>query len=340
MSDKLGSGSPAAALTTGLEARRKRRSTTALKIYAMEAILLVMVVVLMLTAPGFATIGNLLNVLRTGSMLGIVAFGMTAVIISGEIDLSVGAGVALAGCIIAWFSQTLETSIGYPLAVAIGAVAALAVGGITGIFTGKMRQWFNVPTFITTLALFTALRGLANLISGGFPLTDLPPWFSFLGAGDLFGIPFPVYVFLAVFLGMQFLMKYTSYGREVYAVGGNAEAARLSGISVFGVKTIALAITGVLTAISGILIASQIGSGTGTTATGMELDVIAATIIGGTSLFGGKGRIWGTLLGVLFLGCVTNGMTLLNVSEYWQYVVRGAIILGAVLMNQVLERIR
>jgi sugar transport system permease protein len=133
-------------------------------------------------------------------------------------------------------------------------------------------------------------------------------------------------------------MKYTAFGRAVYAVGGNAEASRLSGIDVFGVKTAALAITGALTAISGLLIASQIGSGNGTAATGMELDVIAATIIGGTSLFGGKGRVWGTLLGVLFLGCLSNGMTLMNVSEYWQYVTRGATIMAAVLINQLLER--
>jgi len=145
-------------------------------------------------------------------------------------------------------------------------------------------------------------------------------------------------VFATVFVVMHFLMKYTAFGRAVYAVGGNAEASRLSGIDVFGVKTAALAITGGLTAISGLLIASQIGSGNGTAATGMELDVIAATIIGGTSLFGGKGRIWGTLLGVLFLGCHSNGMTLMNVSEYWQYVTRGATIMAAVLLNQLLER--
>nr|WP_064248164.1 ABC transporter permease [Rhizobium leguminosarum]OAP93752.1 hypothetical protein A4U53_23595 [Rhizobium leguminosarum] len=318
----------------------RERSTTALKIYAMEAILLALIVVLIIVAPGFATLGNALNVLRTGAMLGIIAFGMTAVIISGEIDLSVGAGVALAGCIVAYCSEQLAPSLDYPLAILIGVLAAVAVGVICGVFTGTIRRLFNVPTFITTLALFTALRGTANLISGGFPLTDLPGWFSFFGAGDLFGIPFPVYVLLVVFVGMHFLMKYTSFGRSVYAVGGNAEAARLSGIDVFGVKTTALAITGGLTAVSGMLIASQIGSGTGTTATGMELDVIAAVIIGGTSLFGGKGRVWGTLLGVLFLGCVTNGMTLLNVNEYWQYVVRGAIILGAVLLNQVLERVK
>ncbi len=324
-------------MSTTAAAPRMRRGTTALKIYTMEVILLVLVVVLVVWAPGFATLGNLLNVLRTVSMLGVIAFGMTAVIISGEIDLSVGGGVALAGCIVAWFSGALSATMGPLPAVVFGIVAAVAVGAGTGVFTGKMRQWFRVPTFITTLALFTALRGFANLITGGFPLTDLPNWFGFLGAGDMLGVPFPVYVFLLVFALMHLLMTYTSFGRAVYAVGGNAEAARLSGINVFFVKTAALAITGVLTAITGTLIASQIGSGTGTTATGMELDVIAATIIGGTSLFGGKGRIWGTLVGVLFLGCITNGMTLLNVSEYWQYVVRGAIILGAVLLNQVLE---
>jgi ribose/xylose/arabinose/galactoside ABC-type transport system permease subunit len=319
---------------------RARIGSDALKTYTMELILLAVVAFLVAMAPGFPTLGNLLNVLRTVSMLGVIAFGMTAVIIAGEIDLSVGAGVALSGCIVAWFSGALTPVIGSVGAVGIGMVLAMLAGAASGIFTGKMRQWFNVPTFITTLALFTALRGFANLITGGFPLTDLPDWFGFLGAGDLFGVPFPVYVFLSVFVFMQLLMKFTSFGRAVYAVGGNAEAARLSGIDVYFVKTTTLAITGVLTAVTGTLIASQIGSGTGTTATGMELDVIAATIIGGTSLFGGKGRVWGTLLGVLLLGCITNGMTLLNVSEYWQYVVRGAIILGAVLLNQVLERAR
>jgi ribose/xylose/arabinose/galactoside ABC-type transport system permease subunit len=311
--------------------------TNWLRALRMEAILAFLVVVLVLTAPGFATLGNLLNVLRAVAMLGIIAFGMTAVIIAGEIDLSVGAGAALAGCIVAWFSGALTPMLGSVAAVSVGILAAMLAGGATGLFTGLMRQWFRVPTFISTLALLTALRGFANLVTGGFPLTDLPDWFGFLGAGDLLGVPFPVYVFLIVFALMHGLMSFTTFGRAVYAVGGNAEAARLSGIDVFGVKTVTLVITGVLTAISGTLIASQIGSGTGTTATGMELDVIAATIIGGTSLFGGRGFVWGTLLGVLLLGCITNGMTLLNVSEYWQYVVRGAIILGAVLLNQVVE---
>ena len=311
-----------------------------LKRFPMEIIFLCLVVILVAIAPGFSTTGNLLNVLRTISMLGIIAFGMTAVIIAGEIDLSVGSGAALAGCIVAWFAGEYSDAIGAGLAILLGTVIAIAVGFLTGIVTGKVRQHFNVPTFIATLAMFTALRGAANLITGGFPLATFPSWFEYFGGGYLLGVPFPVYVFAATFFAMHFLMNNTRFGRAIYAVGGNMEAARLSGIDVWFVKTMTLALTGVLTALSGILIASQIGSGTGTVATGMELDVIAAVIIGGTSLFGGKGRIWGTLIGVLFLGCISNGMTLLNVSEYWQYVVRGAIILGAVLLNQILERVR
>lgn len=313
---------------------------TLIKTYPMELILLVLIAVLVFTAPGFASMGNVLNVLRAGSMLGIIAFGMTAVIIAGEIDLSVGAGAALAGCIVAWFAGALAEPLGPYGAALFGFAVAIAVGFGIGFSVGKFRQWFNVPSFICTLALFTALRGAANLITGGFPLSTFPQGFGFFGGGYLLGIPFPVYIFALTFAGMHFLMNYTRFGRAVYAVGGNMEAARLSGIDIWWVKSMTLGITGVMTALSGTLIASQIGAGTGTTATGMELDVIAAVIIGGTSLFGGKGRIWGTLIGVLFLGCISNGMTLLNVSEYWQYVVRGAIILGAVLLNQVLERVR
>ena len=304
--------------------------------YPMEIILGVLTVFLIFMAPGFASTHNVLNVLRTVSTLGIIAFGMTAVIISGEIDLSVGAGVALAGCIVAWFAG----AVGGWGGATVGVVVAGSVGFATGFLTGQFRRWFNVPTFITTLALFATLRGVANLITGGFPLTNFPAGFDFLGGGYLFAVPFPVYLFALTFVVMHVVMNNTSFGRAVYAVGGNLEAARLSGINVWLVKSMTLAITGVLTAISGTLIASQIGSGTGTTATGLELDVIAAVIIGGTSLFGGKGRIWGTLIGVLFLGCLSNGMTLMNVSEYWQYVARGGIILGAVLLNQLLERVR
>lgn len=309
-----------------------------IQVLAMEIILVALIIFLVFFAPGFASVNNLLNVLRTMSMLGIVAFGMTAVIISGEIDLSVGAGAALAACITASVTATLTASLGAPLAVALGIGAAVVVGSIAGLFTGKVKQWLNVPTFITTLGLLTALRGLANMITGGYPIIDLPEWFQFFGAGSFLGVPFPVFVFVGVFVVMHLVMNYTTFGRSVYAVGGNAEAARLSGINVYFAKTGPLVITGALTAISGVLTASQIGSGNGTIALGMELDVIAAVIIGGASLYGGKGTIWGTFVGVLLLGCISNGMTLMNVSEYGQYVVKGAIILGAVMTRQYLDK--
>ncbi|MEO1225623.1 MAG: ABC transporter permease [Pseudomonadota bacterium] len=307
--------------------------------YPLEIILVILFVGLCFAAPGFFTVNNQLNVLRNITMQGIIAFGMTMVIVSGEIDLSVGSGVAFAGCLTAWITEFLGNLIGLPAAIAIACLIAIVVLFCLGYTTGKIRQVFNVPTFITTLAMLTVLFGAANLITGGFPITSFPYWYNFLGSGTVAGIPFPVFIFAAVFGLVYFLMNYTKFGRSLYAVGGNLEAARLSGINVWRVKCLALGLTGVFTAISGILISSLILSGSASAARGWELDIISAVIIGGTSLFGGKGRIWGTLIGVLFLGIIVNGMTLLNVSEYWQYVVRGGLILGAVLLNQLIERL-
>lgn len=306
--------------------------------YPMEIILVCMYTYLMFAAPGFATLDNQMNVLRNITMQGIIAFGMTMVIVSGEIDLSVGSGVAFSGCVTAWVARALTDMLGPWPAITIGAIIAMVILFLVGVLTGKVRQHFNMPTFITTLGLLTVLSGAANLITDGFPITSFPFQFNFLGAGILFGIPFPVYIFAAVFGFVYFLMNYTSFGRALYAVGGNLEAARLSGIDVWKTKTLALGITGVLTAIAGVLIASQILSGSASAARGWELDVISAVIIGGTSLFGGKGTVRGTLIGVLFLGIIVNGMTLLNVSEYWQLVVRGGLIIGAVLLNHALDR--
>jgi ribose/xylose/arabinose/galactoside ABC-type transport system permease subunit len=302
----------------------------------LEIILLLLCTALALTASGFLTAENLLNVLRNVSMQGVIAFGMTMVIISGEIDLSVGSAVAFSACLTALLTQKLSAewiSLPMMLAIAVAMVFALIIGFFLGVFTGFMRTRYQVPSFITTLALMTGLSGAAELITNGFPLTPFPNWYNFIGGGYLFGIPFPALLFLLTFVVLQFLMNYTSFGRSVYAVGGNAEAARLSGINVSRVKMMVLGITAFLAALAGIMVSSEIMSGTATTAKGWELDVIAAVIIGGTSLMGGVGRIWGTMVGVVFLGVLMNGMTLLNVSEYWQHVVRGVIILVAVLLN-------
>jgi ribose/xylose/arabinose/galactoside ABC-type transport system permease subunit len=302
----------------------------------LEIILVLLCLVLALTASGFLTAENLLNVLRNVSMQGVIAFGMTMVIISGEIDLSVGSAVAFSACLTAFLTQKFSAewaSLPIALAITMAIVVALIVGFILGVFTGFMRTRYQVPSFITTLALMTGLSGAAELITNGFPLTPFPGWYNFIGGGYLVGIPFPAILFLLTFVVLQFMMNYTAFGRSVYAVGGNAEAARLSGINVSRVKMMVLGITAFLAALSGIMVSSEIMSGTATTAKGWELDVIAAVIIGGTSLMGGVGRIWGTMVGVVFLGVLMNGMTLLNVSEYWQHVVRGVIILVAVLLN-------
>jgi len=303
----------------------------------LELILVILCIALALAAPGFLTAENLLNVLRNVSMQGVIAFGMTMVIIAGEIDLSVGSAVAFSGCLTAYVTQQLTgPSVGWspsaavPLAMGI----ALIVGLLLGVFTGFMRTRYQVPSFITTLALLTGLMGAAELITNGFPINSFPEWYNFLGGGYVAGIPFPAIIFLLVFTFVHVLMNFTAFGRSVYAVGGNAEAARLSGINVKFVKMAVLGFTAMLAALSGILQSAEIMAGTATTAKGWELDVIAAVIIGGTSLLGGSGRVWGTMVGIVFLGIIINGMTLLNISEYWQHVVRGVLILAAVLLNR------
>jgi ribose/xylose/arabinose/galactoside ABC-type transport system permease subunit len=302
----------------------------------LESILFVLCVILAFTAPHFLSAENLLNVLRNVSMQGLIALGMTMVIIAGEIDLSVGSAVAFAGCLTAFLTDWLMGGLGLPggAAVPLAMTAALAAGFALGSLSGFMRTRFNVPTFITTLALMTGLAGAAELITNGFPLTPFPAWYNFIGGGYVAGVPLPALVFLAAFAVFQLLMNNTSFGRSVYAVGGNAEAARLSGIDVARVKILVLGITGLLAAFSGVMQSSEIMSGTATTAKGWELDVIAAVIIGGTSMTGGSGKVWGTMVGVIFLGVIINGMTLLNISEYWQHVARGVLILAAVLINR------
>lgn len=300
----------------------------------LELVLLLMCIILAITAPGFFSTRNVLNIMRNVAMQGVIAFGMTMVIISGEIDLSVGSGVAFAGCLSALLVRTfLSFALSAGVAVTLALGITLLTGFFIGNFTAFLRTRFSVPSFITTLALMTILSGIANLITGGFPISSFPRWYNFFGGGYVLNVPFPAIVFITVFLFTYLLMNQTTFGRAVYAVGGNEEAARLNGINVRFVKHMVIGITGALAALSGIMISSQIMSGTPTVAEGWELEVISAVIIGGTSLFGGAGSVRGTFVGVVFLGVIINGMTLLNISEYWQYVVRGALILTAVLVN-------
>ncbi len=293
----------------------------------MEYILAALCVALAIREPRFLAPDNLLTVLRSISMQGLIAFGMTLVIIVGEIDLSVGATVSFAGCLLAW--TTLK---GWP--IPLGGLMTILFGYGLGAFVGLMRNRYLVPSFITTLALLTGLKGAALLLTGGFPITSFPYSFGFLGSGYVLGIPFPAVVLLIAFICFHLVMTRTTFGRAVYAVGGNPEAARLSGISIAGVRMQVLAITGALSAFSGMMLASRINSGTPDAAQGWELDVIAAVIIGGTSLTGGRGTVWGTLVGILFIGIIANGMTLLDTPSYWQFSIRGMLIFAAVVMNR------
>lgn len=324
MSTQLGGGKPAAKITARLSE------------FALEGILLLIFIFLALKAPGFSSSANIFNILRNVSQQGIIAFGMTLVIIMGDIDLSVGNAIAWSGCLTAVVTRDL-LKLGGPVGLVIpfAMLVAICSGCLGGVLTGWFRTRFRVPAFITTLALMFAYKGGAYLITNSFPVIPFPEWYSYFGSGFIFGvIPFSSLIFVSVFGIMYFISKYTTFGRAVYAIGGNTEAARLSGINVAKVKAIVFAITGALASISGIIVSSMCMAGTPQAGSGWELDVIAAVIIGGVDFAGGVGRIWGTFIGVIFLGIITNGMTLLNVDPYWQYAVKAGLILTAVLIYQ------
>ncbi|MGE5549231.1 MAG: ABC transporter permease [Bacteroidota bacterium] len=304
--------------------------------FALEAILLMICVFFALRATGFSSSANIFNILRNVSQQGIIAFGMTLVIIMGDIDLSVGNAIAWSGCLTAVITRDLlarQWPVG--LVIPLAMLAAVLSGCLGGVMTGWFRTRFSVPAFITTLALMFAYKGGAYIITDSFPVIPFPEWYSFFGSGYVFKvIPFSSIVFAIIFGIMYFISKYTTFGRAVYAIGGNTEASRLSGINVPKTKMTVFAITGALAAISGIIVSSMCMAGTPQAGNGWELDVIAAVIIGGTSLMGGIGRIWGTFIGVIFLGVITNGMTLLNVDPYLQYTVKAGLILTSVLIYQ------
>jgi ribose/xylose/arabinose/galactoside ABC-type transport system permease subunit len=277
------------------------------------------------TAPNFVTRINIVNVLRQASMVGIIGIGMTMVIVSAEIDLSVGAVAALSGVILAYLAVTLE----WPLYLAIPAV--LCVGMAAGAFIALFRLAFKIPSFITSLALLTALRSAAFLITSGYPIAPMPQGFTGLANGYLGPVPYLVIIMAVLYAIGWLAMTQTAWGRSIYAVGGNEEAARLSGISVSWTKLSVFMVNSGLASLAGIMLASRLNSGTPTVADGWELDVIAAVIIGGTSLFGGAGSVLGTLIGAVFMTTLRTGMVLLGVSPYSQGVVSGIVILVAVL---------
>lgn len=309
--------------------------------HMLEVILVLLVIAVSFTNKSFLSATNILNILRSMSMTGIIAFGMTFVIIAGEIDLSIGSTVALSGVIVALVSGGLSSAGIMPIegAAVVGILVSLIVCSLIGLFNGFLLTKFKMPSFIITLGMMNLLYGVAAVISKGFPVTTLPSWYRTLGAGMLFGvIPVPAIFLVLTFIITFIIMKYMKFGRSVYATGGNPESARLSGINVNFVKIAVMMIVQFCSAIAGILLSSQVMSGSFSFGKGWEMTAISAVIIGGASLSGGSGKIWGTFLGLIFLGVISNAMTLNGVDDYVQYIVQGVLIIGAVLINCIQSR--
>lgn len=305
--------------------------------HTIEILLVLVVIIMTVATPTFLTPANILNIFRNQAMKGVIAFGMTLVIISGQIDLSVGSQVALSGVIIARFCQDLPAALGISTdaACVIGIAAAVVSSISIGWIHAFLQHKFNMPAFIITLASLNLLYGLAGRICGGFPIANVfPGWFTQLGVGSVFGIiPIPAVILVLIFVICYIVMTFTTTGRSVYAVGGNAESARLSGIHVFRTKIIVFAAVQVMCVLAGMMHSAQVASGSFSFGRGWEVDVISAVVIGGTSMNGGIGKPWGTLMGILFLGVITNAMTLLNVGVYMQYVVKGLVMVMAVFLS-------
>ncbi|MFC9560868.1 ABC transporter permease [Agromyces sp. NPDC056965] len=290
-------------------------------------VLVVLYAVLAFASPIFLTVGNQLAILQNAAFFGIVAFAMTLVIVAGEIDISVGSMAALSSSLLGVF--VVQNGVPFVWAVVLVMLTAVTIGA----FTGVMRSYFGVPTFISTLALYLGLRGLAQLLTNNFPLPIPSDDFFYWGDGRILGIPVAAIYLVVAAVVVAVIAKKTVFGRSVYAVGGNSKAATLSGIPVRRVKIVVMMISALAASIAGLLQSAQLSSGNSTIAVGLEFDAIAATIIGGTALSGGKGTVIGTIIGVVFIAALLNGMVLLGVNPYAQQVIRGAVVLIAVLVN-------
>ncbi len=274
----------------------------------------------------FFTISNMLIVARQTSIGAFLAIGMTFVILSAGIDLSVGSILAFSGAIAAGVMVKSGTFIGMVAGLGIG----LGLGILNGLIVAKAR----IPAFIATLAMMATARGLTLVYTDGMPITGLPSAFGFLGGGYVGSIPFPIILMATVFVVSYIALKMTRFGRYVYATGGNINAAKASGINVDRIIISVYAISGFLSALTGEVLTSRLNSAQPTAGVGYELDAIAAVVLGGTNLFGGEGELWGTLVGAFIMSILNNGLNMLNVSSFYQQVVKGIVILIAVAVAQ------
>ena len=309
-----------------------------LKKYGILFVLLLMVIVISIFKPEFLTSRNIFNILNQTAIFGIMAIGLTFVIISRGIDLSVGSILAFAAVVAASVSQ-LPDSVGkmFPdlpmLPFPVAFFSALILGGLCGAVSGFLIAKFQIHAFIATLGMMTVARGFALIFSSGKPISNINPFFNVIG-GRLWGvIPVPVVIYAAVIAVSAVILNYTRFGKSVFAIGSNSTAAEISGINVKRNYVIIYMISGLLAGLASIVFLGRTGSAHPGAATGYELTAIAATTIGGTSQTGGIGTIWGAVAGALILGVIKNGMTLLGVHAYWQQVVEGVIIVAAVVFD-------
>ena len=288
--------------------------------------LILMCIAMTFISSHFLTLSNLTNVARQISINAIIAAGMTMVILTGGIDLSVGSIVCISGTLTAG-----AMIYGIPVILSIG--IGLFVGMVAGIINGMFISYAKMPAFIVTLAMMEIPRGAALLYTGGYPLGGLPKEFTIIGRGAVLGIQTPILIMIIVYIITYIILNHLPIGRYIYSIGGNEEATRLSGIRVKRYKLFVYVFSGITSAISGIVLSSRLMSGQPNSGSGFELDAIAAVILGGTSIAGGKGHIWGTLIGAMILGVLNNGLNLLGVSPYAQKVLKGVIILLAVYIS-------
>ena len=289
----------------------------------------VFLVIFPTTRSTFLTQNNVFNILRQNASNLFLATGMTMVIILGGIDLSVGSVIALSGCVAAG----CVVNMGLPEVAAF--LIAILIGAAVGMFNGVVICKTNIPPFIVTLASMNITKGIALVYTQGAPIRCMTDAFKFPGAGYVGPIPTPVILMLIIFVIAVMLVNRTHFGRHIYAVGGNAQAASFSGINVQKVKFWVYTFTGIMAGIAGVVIASRLYSGQPRSGEGAEMDAIAAVVVGGTSMSGGSGRLGGTLIGVLIIGVLNNGLNLMNVNSFWQDVVKGVVILLAVFIDYV-----
>jgi inositol transport system permease protein len=331
------------ATTAAAQSAKQRQAgglfKTIFRKYGIFLVFIAMLIVASILSPAFLSPTNLINVVRQMSVVGLIALGVTGVIVSAGIDLSSGSVVGLSAVVAASLAQLPDYAAAYykglNLPVFVAVLAACAVGALVGLLNGSLVAKTRIPPFIATLGTLTTIRGLAYLYTSGRPVSDLTDDYNFIGQGDFVGIPVPILILVIMAIITHVLYSQTKFGKYIYAIGGNEQAARVSGINVSKYKMLMYVYAGLLSGLAGLVVSARIGSGQSGQGVGYELDAIAAAVIGGASLSaGGIGTVAGTIVGALIIGVLNNILDLTNVSAYWQQIVKGCIIVGAVIIDQ------